>query len=252
MPTRKEFFQHGDMDGWNQTRVEVLTTAMGGPEWFKGKRVLDVGCGDGFICRALSRRDDIQSVDGVDIHLTDRQLEALRMKDKKVVYHNNYFELLGHRYDLVLLLDVLEHVREDGEFLDEIADRYLSNAGHLIVTVPAFPLLYSSHDEFLAHFRRYTRKELTRLVQDTNLSCIRSGYLFLSLLPIRLTEVLRERMTGGSREGQRGVGGWTAGDALTRAATAILRCDIRLSFFLNSFGMAIPGLTVWAVCRKRA
>jgi SAM-dependent methyltransferase len=217
-----------------------------------GGRVLDVGCGDGFVCRALSRRDDIHSVDGVDIHLTDRQVEALRMKDKKVAYHNNYLELSGHRYDLVLLLDVLEHVREDGNFLAEIAGRYLSNAGHLIVTVPAFPFLYSRHDEFLAHFRRYTRKELIRLVQDANLSCIRSGYLFLSLLPIRLTEVLRERVIGGSREGPRGVGGWAAGGALTRAATAILRCDTWLSFFLNSFGMPIPGLTVWAVCRKRA
>ena len=174
------------------------------------------------------------------------------MEDKKVVYHNNYLELPGHRYDLVLLLDVLEHVREDGKFLEEIADRYLSNAGHLIITAPAFRFLYSRHDEFLSHFRRYTRKELTSLVQDANLSCLRSGYLFLSLLPIRLAEVLRERMTGGGREGPKGVGVWAAGDVLTRVVTAILRCDIRLSFFLNSSGMQIPGLTVWTVCRKRA
>lgn len=215
-------------------------------------RVLDVGCGDGFVCRTLSCRDDIESVDGVDIHLTDQQVEALRMKDKKVVYHNNYSDLSDCRYDLVLLLDVLEHVQEDGKFLAEIADRYLSNAGQLIVTVPAFPFLYSRHDEFLAHFRRYTRKGLIRLVQDANLSCIRSSYLFLSLLPIRLTEVLRERMTGGSRESPRGVGAWNAGDALTRVATAILRFDIWLSFFLNSFGIRIPGLTTWAVCKKPA
>jgi hypothetical protein len=174
------------------------------------------------------------------------------MKDKKVTYHNNYFELTGPRYDLVLLLDVLEHVQEDEKFLEEISDRYLSSAGHLIITAPAFPSLYSRHDEFLAHFRRYTRKELIRLVQEANLSCIRSGYLFLSLLPSRLTEVLHERMTGGGREDPQGVGGWAAGDALTRVVTAVLRCDIRLSFFLNSFGLSIPGLTVWAVCRKRA
>jgi SAM-dependent methyltransferase len=215
-------------------------------------RVLDVGCGDGFVSRALSRRADVQLVDSVDIHLTDRQVDALQMEDKKVVFHNNYSELPDRRYDLVLLLDVLEHVREDGNFLAEIADRYLSNAGYLIVTVPAFPFLFSRHDEFLAHFRRYTRKQLVGLVRDSNLFCIRSGYLFLSLLPIRLAEVLRERMTGGGREGPRGVGVWAAGDALTRAATAILRCDIRLSFFLNSFGMAIPGLTVWAACKKPA
>lgn len=230
--------------------IHSIITSLTGGKYMA--RVLDVGCGDGFVSRALSLRADVQSVDGVDIHLTDRQVEALRMEDTKVVYHNNYLELSGHRYDLVLLLDVLEHVREDGNFLAEIADRYLSNAGYLIVTVPAFPFLYSRHDEFLAHFRRYTRKELTRLVQDANLSCIRSGYLFLSLLKIRLTEVLWERMTGGGREGPQGVGGWAAGDTLTRVVTAILCCDIRLSFILNSFGVTIPGLTAWAVCRKRA
>ena len=40
-------------------------------------RVLDVGCGDGFVCRALSRREDIQSIDGVDTHLTDRQVGSV-------------------------------------------------------------------------------------------------------------------------------------------------------------------------------
>jgi len=215
-------------------------------------RVLDVGCGDGFICQELSRRADVQVVDGVDVNLTEQEGDALRRRDDKVVYYNAYRDLPPGRYNLVLLMDVLEHVQEDNRFLAEIVDRYLAQGGHLIVTVPAFPFLYSQHDAFLAHYRRYGRKQLVRLVRDSNLFCMRSGYLFLSLLPIRLAEVLRERIADGERVGIRGVGGWTAGDALTRAATAILRFDIRLSFFFNSFGMPIPGLTVWAVCRKRA
>ena len=214
-------------------------------------RVLDVGCGDGFVSRALSHRADVQLVDSVDIHLTDSQVDALQIGDKKVVYHNNYSELPDRRYDLVLLLDVLEHVREDGKFLAEIEDRYLSNAGYLIVTVPAFPFLFSHHDEFLAHYRRYSRIQLVRLIRDSNLFCIRSGYLFPSLLSIRLAEVLWEQMTGGERERIRGVGGWSFGRLLTLVAAAILHCENRLSMFLNSLGVRIPGLTVWAVCRKR-
>ena len=124
--------------------------------------------------------------------------------------------------------------------------------GHLIITVPAFPFLYSRHDAYLAHYRRYGRKQLVRLITDSNLFCIRSGYLFLSLLPIRLAEVLWERITDGERERSRGVGGWASGKLLTLVATAILRCENRLSMFLNSLGVRIPGLTVWAVCRKRA
>jgi SAM-dependent methyltransferase len=213
-------------------------------------RVLDVGCGDGFICRELSRRSDIQAVDGVDVNLTEQEVDAHRRKDDKVVYYNAYRDLPPGRYNLVLLMDVLEHIREDGRFLAEIVDRYLAKGGHLIVTVPAFPFLFSRHDEFLDHFRRYTRKQLVRLVGESNLICMRSGYLFLSLLPIRLAEVLRERITDGEREGIRGVGGWTSGKLLTLAAVAILRCENRLSLSLNSLGVRLPGLTVWAVCKK--
>jgi SAM-dependent methyltransferase len=215
-------------------------------------RVLDVGCGDGFICRELSRRADVQGVDGVDVNLTEQEVDALRRKDDKVVYYNAYRDLPPGRYNLVLLMDVLEHVQEDSRFLAEIVEGYLAKGGHLIVTVPAFPFLYSRHDAYLAHYRRYGRKQLVRLVTDSNLFCMRSGYLFLSLLPIRLAEVLRERITDGEREGTRGVGGWTSGNLLTLAAVAILRCENRLSLFLNSLGVRIPGLTVWAVCKKPA
>ena len=215
-------------------------------------RVLDVGCGDGFICRELSRRADVQFVDGVDVNLTHQEVDALRGKDDKVFYYNAYRDLPLGRYNLVLLMDVLEHVQEDTRFLAEIVDRYLMKDGHLIITVPAFPFLYSRHDVYLSHYRRYGRMQLVRLIKDSNLFCMRSGYLFLSLLPIRLIEVPWERMTNREKEGIRGVGGWTSGKLLTSAVTAILRCENRLSMLLNSLGVRIPGLTVWAVCRKRA
>jgi SAM-dependent methyltransferase len=215
-------------------------------------RVLDVGCGDGFICRELSRRADVQFVDGVDVNLTKQEVDALRRKDDKVVYYNAYRDLPLGSYNLVLLMDVLEHVQEDNGFLAEIVDRYLAKDGLLIITVPAFPFLYSRHDAYLAHYRRYGRKQLVRLIMDSNLSCIRSGYLFLSLLPIRMAEVLWERITHGERERSRGVGGWSSGTLLTLVAASILACENRLSMLLNSLGVRIPGLTVWAVCRKRA
>ena len=215
-------------------------------------RMLDVGCGDGFVCRDLSRRADVQVIYGVDVHLTDREVDALRKADEKVIYSNDYIGLPEKRCDLVLLLDVLEHVREDVRFLDEIADRYLSNDGYLVITVPAFQSLYSHHDTFLAHFRRYDRKALIRLIHGANLSCIRSGYLFLSLLPVRIAEVVHERMTGVEGERAHGVGRWAAGRTLTCVVKGILQFDNRFSLFLNSFGVRIPGLTVWAVCGKRA
>lgn len=238
---------------WELARMHAIQSMIGSVAKELGKiRVLDVGCGDGFICRELSRRSDVQVVDGIDVNLTEQEVDALRRKDDKVNYYNAYRDLPTGRYNLVLLMDVLEHVQEDNRLLDEIVDGYLVEGGNLIITVPAFPFLYSRHDVYLAHFRRYGRKQLARLIKDSNLFCIRSGYLFLSLLPIRLAEVLWERITDGERERTRGIGGWSSGKLVTLVASAILRCENRLSMFLNSLGVRIPGLTVWAVCRKRA
>ena len=253
MDLRERSADSGQRHPWEVARLRAIQSLIG--SLARGRcslRVLDVGCGDGFVGRELSRRADVRHVDGIDVHLTDREVDMLRKEGGKAIFYNDYRDLPGEPYDLVLLLDVLEHVREDGRFLSDIAGRHLSRDGYLILTVPAIPFLYSGHDEYLSHFRRYERKALVRLVHSANLSCIRSGSLFLSLLPIRLLEVLCRRITGGKNREAQGVGGWTAGKVLTRTVTTILQSDNRIALFLNSFGVRIPGLTAWAICRKRA
>jgi 2-polyprenyl-3-methyl-5-hydroxy-6-metoxy-1,4-benzoquinol methylase len=112
----------------------------------------------------------------VDVNLTEKEVDALRRKDDKVYYYNAYRDLASGRYNLVLLMDVLEHVQEDNKFLAEIVDGYLAKGGNLIITVPAFPFLYSRHDVYLAHYRRYGRRQLVRLIKDSN--CSASGRIF--------------------------------------------------------------------------
>src|SRR5512143_752189 len=149
---------------WEVAGMDAIQSMIGSvAKGLGGIRVLEIGCGGGFICRELSRRSDVQVVDGVDVNLTEQEVDVLRSKDDKVVYYNAYRNLPLGRYNLVLLMDVLEHVQEDNKFLGEIVDRYLAKDGHLIITVPAFPFLYSRHDAYLAHYRRYGRKQLVRL-----------------------------------------------------------------------------------------
>lgn len=78
-----------------------------------------------------------------------------------------------------LLLDVLEHQADDSAFLRQISSRFKRR---LIVTVPAHQWLWSSWDEKLGHFRRYSRSELIRAGERAGLRCVESRYLFQEMI----------------------------------------------------------------------
>jgi SAM-dependent methyltransferase len=87
--------------------------------------------------------------------------------------------------DLVLALDVIEHVEDDIRALAE-CHRILKSGGLLIVTVPAFMALWSPWDESLGHKRRYTAGELARAFQQAGFSVNKSSYIFFFVFPVAI------------------------------------------------------------------
>jgi SAM-dependent methyltransferase len=85
-------------------------------------------------------------------------------------------------FDLVALFDVLEHVEEDQRALTALAGK-LAPEGRILVTVPAFPWLWSSHDERHHHYRRYTRKSLATVAGSAGLQVEHSFYFNSALFP---------------------------------------------------------------------
>jgi len=85
-------------------------------------------------------------------------------------------------FDLVVAADVLEHIEEHAAAACEIA-RALRPGGQLLVTVPAHPTLFSSHDQALGHFRRYTWRGLRELMAGAGFRSAFSSALFAALLP---------------------------------------------------------------------
>ena len=63
------------------------------------------------------------------------------------------------KFDAILYIDVLEHIKEDKNEL-VLAAEHLKTNGVIVVLAPAFPWLYTRFDEAIGHFRRYTRKSL--------------------------------------------------------------------------------------------
>lgn len=84
--------------------------------------------------------------------------------------------------DIYLLTDVLEHIDDDLSFLIEYVKLAKKNS-IFIITVPAHQFLWSGHDEFLKHFRRYSRSEIEFIVRSAGLHILESRYMYSTLFP---------------------------------------------------------------------
>lgn len=217
-----------------------------------GASVLDVGCGDGYTLREVMAGRNGVHLTGFDLELDSAQIAALANVSPHATWCASLDCVHGKRYDLMLLLDVLEHVDHPGAYLADLQHRFVVPKGRVLITVPAFQQLWSRHDEFLDHRRRYDRRRLLTLVDGAGLRVRRSGYLFGSLLLPRSLHVLGERLRPRRGRPAQGVGNWRWGALVTRAITLALQADNRALLRLGAAGIQLPGLTAWALCEKPA
>jgi SAM-dependent methyltransferase len=153
------------------------------------------------------------------------------------------------RFEVVLLLDVLEHIEDPATFLSEEIVPRLAPDATVIVSVPAHPRLFTSHDVMLGHHRRYRRADLLELLAP-HVDVVDDGPLFVSLVPLRAMQVVRERYRRRPVEAT-GVGEWSAPATVTAAVRAVLRADAVLGARLARLGLPVRGLSQWAVGRPR-
>jgi SAM-dependent methyltransferase len=237
---------------WELARVNTLAKILEmieDPESIS--RVLDVGCGDGFIANNVLKELPVERIDGIDINLRDSEIKKLSSLYNDINFHNTFETIKTKKYNLILLLDVLEHIEDDISFLVEIIEKYVDLGGYCLVTVPAFNCMFSSHDLFLRHYRRYNLKELMGLINNVHLKSICCGYLFFSLIPIRLISLWYERFTKVEFMANKGAGVWKYGMIITRTIASFLTLENVVSITLRKFGITIPGLTVWTLCKKQ-
>lgn len=160
----------------------------------QGKRqplVLDLGCGTGVIGKELDRM-------GTPIGL-DMSEHALAYSRKRGL--TRLLQGAGERLpirsasmDAVLALDIFEHIEDDRAAFAE-AFRVLKPGGALVLSVPAFRALWGPHDVALMHFRRYTRPEVRRRLEEAGFAVRKASYgvffLFPVVLAVRVVEKLK-------------------------------------------------------------
>jgi len=101
----------------------------------------------------------------------------------------------GESFDLVTLLDVLEHIDDDVAPLISLHD-ILNPGGHIIIAVPALPILWSSHDIVHGHMRRYTAASLRAAVVAAGFEPVYLSYFNTIFLPLMALPRLYERIAG--------------------------------------------------------
>jgi hypothetical protein len=238
---------------WEQARLDLVRNVIASDVPLQpGDVVVDIGCGDTFVVEQLARAYPGVGFVAVDSAFTPDLLAMLTAKltvPNVTLFSSLDQVTLARSAALVLLMDVIEHVPDDRTFVSDVCGRIWVDAQtRLLITVPAYQFLFSAHDRFLGHYRRYSAGTLTALLGTTGLRRLGVAYVFASLVPLRMLALLRERIAGADEA--TGLAGWNGSDATSRLLAAILSVDGRIGLALGRLGLRLPGLSLLALCRK--
>lgn len=149
--------------------------------------LLDVGAGSGYFARYLLSHSNLRRAYCVDPNYEHEWQEVVCGKPLHFLRSTPAVDA-----DLVLLMDVLEHVDDDAQLLRDYMRKSLPTATFLI-SVPAFAWLWSAHDVFLGHRRRYTLATLRSTVRTAGLEVSKGSYFYAAVFPIAVAVRLARR-----------------------------------------------------------
>ena len=148
------------------------------------RTALDFGAGFGGMYAELARLSS-----QIDAFEPDARARAIAARQGYASTYMTAEEALSKRYGLIGLFDVIEHIKDDAEFLTSLHTALIPD-GLLAITVPAFQFLWSKHDITHQHFRRYNKRSLSDLLSGAGYEILVISYwnmlLFVPAAVVRL------------------------------------------------------------------
>jgi len=196
----------------------------------KNLNILEVGPGLGVNLQTLNKYGEVDILE-IDAYFVD-QIQ----KNYKNINHFSSLEQINKNYDLIVMLDVLEHIEDTHIFLKKI-NEILAEKGSLILSVPAYQKLFSEHDIEMQHFRRYSTKLLKNTLNEFFM--IQDILRYNSfLLPLRVLQIIFFKNINSE------VG-------INNFINVIFKKIINFEVWLNKKRIRIPfGLSIFCIAKK--
>ena len=143
---------------WFQARKEIIREIIDN-KIKKKIDILDFGSGSGVNINMLSKFGFINIYEP---HSDTKNYLKNKYKNK------SKFKILdkinNQKFDLIILADVLEHIKKDKKVIEKLSNN-LKHNGQILITVPAYQFLFSMKDITLGHYRRYNKTQILKLFQ---------------------------------------------------------------------------------------
>jgi SAM-dependent methyltransferase len=207
-------------------------------------RVLEVGCGTGFVLQRLAAEGRYE-LTGLEENLAGLRYARARLPSVEFVQADARDLPYEAAFDAVGAFDVIEHVGEDGAVLASI-HRALKPGGIVVLTVPQHKWLWSATDRHAMHKRRYTRQDLSAKLVAAGFEILRCTSFVTALLPVMyLSRLAKRRRPETSAETD------LYELEISPAANAVCSAAMRIDEALIGIGLSLPaGGSLLAVARK--
>jgi SAM-dependent methyltransferase len=183
-----------DRHWWYRARRRILAELIHREVKLPAKaRILEIGCGTGHNLEMLGK---LGRVDALELDDEARAIAEKRLGRKAM--SAPLPDLAGVKdryYDLIGAFDVIEHIDDDAAAVASIAAK-LKKGGKFVITVPAHQWMWSAHDVVNHHKRRYSKRQLRRLIESSPLSLEKIGYFNSLLFPLALVDRLASKLRG--------------------------------------------------------